>query len=202
MKRFDRWLKRELVTTSPVTLSAAKRLLFATRRCFAPLSMTRGAEQLRELKARCTGGSPGQSIVEMAVLVPFLVLMVLALWEMGQVFAAYISLINASREGAVFAALYPDLSDAGATPLDSQLYKDYLDRVKGEAVATGLDTHFLLVDRPIAPTIDVNLPITVTVHYQLQTFSSGMSMPLFGRMGLPSYYQINYSMVMPIREDR
>lgn len=154
-----------------------------------------------KLKERSANASAGQSIVEVAVVVPFLLLMLLALFEMGQVFTAYIALINAAREGCTFAALYPDVSDPVAAPLDSQLYKDYVERVKGEAVAAGLQTSFLVIERPVAPVIDATLPITVTLHYRLTTFSSTMSMPLLGRMGLPPFYQINYSMVMPIRED-
>ena len=138
-------------------------------------------------------------MVEMAVITSFLLILLVAIFEMSQAYRTYIALVNATREGAAYASLYPELSDSTKTPTTSHEYLDYQDRVRGEADAAGLDMTFLSIDRPVAPQIKVNCPITQTLHYQLYTFTSQMSMPLFGRMGLPDYYQINYSVGMPIR---
>jgi hypothetical protein len=154
---------------------------------------------IRFLRHESKGEERGQSLVEMAVITPFLLILLLAIFEMSQAYRAYIALVNAAREGAAYASLYPELSDSTKTPSTSQEYLDYLDRVKGEADAAGLDMTFLSIDRPVAPQIKLNCPITETLHYQLYTFSSQMSMPYFGRMGLPDHYQINYSVGMPIR---
>jgi hypothetical protein len=63
----------------------------------------------------------GQSIVEIAVTLPFLIVIVIALVEMGIVFASYLSLVNAAREGAVFASMYSELSDPQGR-YDNRLY--------------------------------------------------------------------------------
>jgi hypothetical protein len=202
----------------------------------------------------------GQSMLEVAVALPFLLLIIIALIEMGIVFASYLSLVNAAREGAVFASMYPTLADltCGSTPnpgcvgpKDSQafgsgttLWDEYVKRVNdeivvviGEPLKAGqlLDQDILTVQRPIlGPTStscptrsEAGCPITITVHYRLHTFTSDISLPaprvrstvppgatftdwvfnVLGnvdwstgwRMGLPNYYQIDYSFGMPIR---
>ncbi len=142
---------------------------------------------------------PGQSLAELSIMVPFLTLFLLAVFEVGQAFTCYLSLVNTARGGAVYASLWPSVSDAIAVSTDDPLYLDYLANVKADAIAQRLDDDYLIVDRPVAPSTDIGMPITVTVHYELHTFSSRISMPWFGRMGLPSYYPIKYSFVMPIR---
>ena len=226
----------------------------------------------------------GQSMLEVAVALPFLLLIVIALIEMGIVFASYVALVNAAREGAIFAAMCPVIADS-SKDTDSNLgssctppiqnIQEYQTRVKNEIVTVlggrlvagqiqiedstcnSGDPFWgyvdcLQVDRPVlssncqscvcpppgcssCPTgKETGCPITVTVHYRLYTFTSGMSlpvprvkssvpaMPAFGapssqwtnwffsimgsvdwstgwRMGLPNYYQLDYSVGMPIR---
>ncbi|MBI5653910.1 MAG: pilus assembly protein [Chloroflexi bacterium] len=133
---------------------------------------------------------------------PFLLFLVLALYEMAQVFTAYIALVNAAREGAVFASLNSELSDPVKVPSDNQLYKDYTDRVKQEILALELNPQYLTVSRPVSATVapSTRPSITVTLGYQLQTFVGTVAVPFFGRMGLPSTYGLSYSVGMPIRD--
>ncbi len=151
----------------------------------------------------------GQSLAEMAVMTPFLLILIIAAFEFTQAFVAYIGLINAAREGAIYAALHPELSDY--TDLsncsgDQTLCDNYVNRVKDEAVAVGLDVNpNLTVDPPVRKdstqsSKGLNCPITTTVTYNLTTFSSNISLPLVGRFGLPNAYTIRYSVQMPIRE--
>jgi len=174
----------------------------------------------------------------MAMTLPLLIMLVLALIEIGIVLGTYIALINAAHEGAVFASMYPELGDrtCGATPnptcagtFDTKLYGgstvtstvtiwyEYYDRVQSEVVMFvggalregGLLTFDqLTVDRPVLDPATKSgcsqgteplCTITVTVHYNVHTFSSDMSLPGVGRLGLPNYYQLNYSYAMPIR---
>jgi hypothetical protein len=180
----------------------------------------------------------GQSMVEMAMTLPLLIMLVLALIEIGIVLATYIALINAAHEGATFASMYPELGDrtCGATPyptcvgaFDTKLYggstvtttltiwNEYYDRVQSEVVMFvggalregGLLTFDqLTVDRPVLDPATKSTcskgteplcTITVTVHYNLHTFSSDMSLPGVGRLGLPNYYELKYTYAMPIR---
>ncbi len=148
----------------------------------------------------------GQSLVEMAVILPFLILLVLAVVELSWAFVTYIGVINSSREGAVYASLYPELVDCD----DTEPYSDpasiadkceiYRERIKAETIAMNMDPKNLTITAPDAPDIYANCPITVTVAYSLTMFSSSISLPLFGRMGLPNAYTIRYAGTMPIRE--
>ena len=177
----------------------------------------------------------GQSMVELSIALPFLILIVLALVEIGIVFASYLSLVNATREGAIFASMHPELinSTCGATPYptctanaandnssfgssgttSTTVWSEYNNRVAnevfvviGETLERGglLTTDNFTVYRPVAQSsctqpIGPGCMITITVNYQLQTLTSGISFPAFGRFGLPSTYRINYSMVIPVR---
>jgi hypothetical protein len=172
----------------------------------------------------------GQSIVETALALPLLIMITLALVEMGIVFASYIALANAAREGAVYAMNHSQLAYAacGTTPYPTcegpidevstsgyitgtrTIWEEYYLRTKDEvwtAVGQPLkagqlvdlsDTDFS-VDRPVVGYCgSVTCHITVTVHYRVRTFSSSMSLPGVNRLGLPNYYQLNYTFGMPV----
>lgn len=120
----------------------------------------------------------GQSMLEVAVALPFLLLIVIGIIEFGIVFASYVSLVNAAREGAVFASMYPALADTtcGATPnptctgpnddqafgTGTTIWDEYVKRVNdevvvvvGEPLKAGqlLDQDILTVQRPtLGPT--------------------------------------------------
>ncbi len=166
----------------------------------------------------------GQSVIELSLTLPLLLMLVLALIEMGVVFGSYISLANATREGAVFAAMHPELTDPAN---DDNTYgsgtrtvwEEYVKRVNdeivvlvGEPLREGqiLDTDTLTVDRPVlgpapGPSCpgsnprNIGCPITVTASYRIHTFVSEMSLPGVGRLGLPNFYELRYSVGMPIR---
>lgn len=152
------------------------------------------------------GQEQGQSLAEMAIMIPFLLVLLIAIIELAQAFTVYIGMINAAREGAVYASLHPELrtqSDLTNCSIDQEICTNYVDRIKAEAIALMLDVDDNLTVSP--PTIQgsnsgINCPITTTVAYSLTTFTSGMNLPLVGRFGLPNVYQIRYSVSMPIRE--
>lgn len=74
-----------------------------------------------------------QSLVELALLLPFLLLLVLGTVEIGRSFRTYITLNNAAREGAIWLARYPTDS-AGARTL-----------ITTEAARTGLSASQLTI---------------------------------------------------------
>jgi hypothetical protein len=168
----------------------------------------------------------GQSIAEISVALPFLLLIVFALVEMGILFASYLSEVNAAREGAIFASKYAALIDStcGSSPNPTcvgsgdnntysgsqSIWEEYQTRISndlfvaiGEQLKQGqlVDQDTLTVYRPIANATcgtAIGCPVTVTVSYRIHTFTSDISMPYFGRFGLPNYYQITYTVGMPI----
>lgn len=160
----------------------------------------------------------GQSMVELAIGLPFLMLIIIALIEMGLIFATYVSLINATREGAIFASMHPELVtttqyDCTLSANSGTIWCQYQARVKNEvfvATAEQLRSAQLLNYDPYtavvanAPTLpdgnnNPGSSIQVQVTANLSTFTSNISLPFFGRFGLPNTYSLSYTFQMPIR---
>jgi hypothetical protein len=138
----------------------------------------------------------GQSLLEMSVGLIFLLIVVLILFEMALLFQSYIALLNASREGAVYASIHPDI-----TPGTSE-YETYEAVTREEATAAGLvtDGAFFQIDAPVAPEgTDPLDPIIVKVHYQISNPTQGIILPFFGRMGLFQTAWMSAETEMPIR---
>ena len=55
---------------------------------------------------------PGQSLLELALVLPFLVFVIFGVLDLGRVYFSTITLISAAREGARYLSVYPD--DVGA----------------------------------------------------------------------------------------
>ena len=130
------------------------------------------------------GPEKGQSMLEMTVGLVFLVLIVLVLFEMAVLFYSYIALLNASREGAVYAATHPTV--ATMDPEDPE-YETFEIITTAEAVAAGLrtDPEFFEIHTPEIPYgTDPLDPIIVRVSYQLINPTQGIVLPFLGRMGL------------------
>jgi hypothetical protein len=139
-------------------------------------------------------GEEGQSMLEMTIGLIFLLIIVLILFEMAMLFYSYIAVLNASREGAVYASAYPEMTAA-----QSQQYQSV---AAAEAQAAGLNTDptFFIVDPPETPDgTDPLNPIIVRVHYQLINPTQGVFLPVLGRMGLFQTVWMTGETEMPIR---
>jgi hypothetical protein len=135
-------------------------------------------------------------MLEMTIGLLFLLGIVLILFEMAMVFYSYIALLNASREGAVYASTHPDMASGDPA------YARFEEITSTEALAAGLKTDegFFIIDAPVTPEgTDVLDPIIVTVHYQLINPTQGIILPLVGRMGLFQSAWISAATEMPIR---
>ncbi|MBI5305619.1 MAG: pilus assembly protein [Chloroflexi bacterium] len=151
----------------------------------------------------------GQNAVEMAIVTPFMMFLILAIFEMGQVFYAYLAIVNTARDGTIYASLNPIVTTTCPDPIPpvgtsgygsmTHECKKFAERLSADVVAASLDTNLLTIARPISTTVPGYSNITVTLSYKLSTFSSGMSMPFFGRMGLPNFYDLRYSLGMLVR---
>lgn len=161
-------------------------------------SMQWGSDQStrdrRQRAWRARRGEEGQSMLEMTVGVVFLLIIVLILFEMAMLFYSYIAVLNASREGAVYASAHPEMTET-----QSQQYQSV---AAAEAQAAGLNTDpaFFIVDPPQTPngTAPLN-PIIVRVHYQLINSTQGVVLPILGRMGLFQQVWMTGRTEMPIR---
>jgi len=153
------------------------------------------------------GNEVGQSLVEMTVGTVFLLLVVLILFEMAMVFRAYVTLINASREGAFYASAHPTMgsisgitcSSATASGTEAEVYVWITCQ---EALAAGLDTDpsAFQVLQPVTPEgTDPQKPIRVTVRYELTNPTQGIILPCLGRMGLATSFPLSATTEAPIR---
>jgi PKD repeat protein len=86
---------------------------------------------LRGTETRKPGG--GQSVVELVILLPILLLMVLAALDMGRVFLGWVVLNNAARVGANYAALHPDAWGAPGDVADQTTYANLVTDARNDA---------------------------------------------------------------------
>jgi hypothetical protein len=136
-------------------------------------------------------------MLEMTLGLVFLVLIVLILFEMALLFYSYIALLNASREGAVYASLFPNIVDT-ADPH----YSQYESIVIAEAQAAGLNTEDTVFEVFLPETpegLDPLDPVIVKVSYQVINPTQGIFLPLLGRMGLFQGAWMTARTEMPIR---
>lgn len=61
------------------------------------------------------GRSRGQSLVELALILPIFLLLIAGAVDLGRLFYAYVAITNASKEGALFGASYPQCATANST---------------------------------------------------------------------------------------
>jgi Flp pilus assembly protein TadG len=82
--------------------------------------------------ARCSGAGRcrGQSLVELALVLPLLTLILVGAVDLGRVFISYAQLTNAVKEGALFGADYPSQIQSSSNPPDPNYITS---RVRAEA---------------------------------------------------------------------
>lgn len=114
------------------------------------LSNTQGA-----VEAASSEAQEGQSLIELALLLPVLVLIMAGMLDLGRAFQAYTVVVNAAREGARYGAY---------NPTDSY---GILDRVQQEANGSGVDLSQSTVIIEMT-NVSPGVPIKVTVIYQFQ----------------------------------
>ncbi|MHB1357606.1 MAG: TadE/TadG family type IV pilus assembly protein [Anaerolineae bacterium] len=110
----------------------------------------------------CVRRQEGGSAVELALILPLLVLILAGIADLGRAFQSYIVITNASREGARYASHYPDdLAGIKAAAI-------------AEAVNTGLtiSANMVTPDPSTLTATATGVPITVTVQYPFRTILS------------------------------
>jgi Flp pilus assembly protein TadG len=110
----------------------------------------------------------GQALVEMAFILPLLLMVLFGIIDFGRVFHAYLTLDHAGREGARLASLQGDNSDI---------------QTRINSTATGLDTGKLIVSLdPIDKSkrlsgTDVTVKLTYTIDF-LTPFINSLAKPI------------------------
>jgi len=138
-------------------------------------------------------GQRGQSLVEMALLLPVFVLIMMALFDFGRAIYAYNTVSNAARDGARLAIV--DQRTSGPT---------YLAAIEAANQATGLgldpnDTNEVLVQFP-DPLLNcsdpgIGCPVSVTVRYSFAPIT-----PIVGSILGP--FEVSSTTELPIESTR
>jgi Flp pilus assembly protein TadG len=98
----------------------------------------------------------GQELIELAILIPLLLLISFGVLDLGRLYHAAITITNAAREGARYGTFYPsDVSGIIAA-------------TEAEAQASSLDLSTSLINVSCPEGCDSGLPIRVTVRYDFR----------------------------------
>lgn len=102
---------------------------------------------------RRPGGSSGQELVELALLLPVLFMVATGVLDLGRLFHAYITITNSAREGARYGTFDPsDNSGIVAT-------------TKAEAANSGIEITDSMIAVSCPEGCGYGLPVRVTINY-------------------------------------
>jgi Flp pilus assembly protein TadG len=105
-----------------------------------------------------THGEKGQSLVEIALLLPLLILILAGILDLGRAFMTLVALNDAAAEGATYAALRPWDAD------------EIVDRTTSASSAlVSFDTAQVTIDYQTPATPGRSITVTVAYDYQLLT---------------------------------
>ncbi len=123
--------------------------------------------------------SRGQSIVELALILPVLMLLVAATLDLGRMFYSQITITNAAREGAYEAAYSPAsfVSNANCDKTTNRVMCRVLSEAKGSFVVVNKADVALSCTPSCAKGIGNNVKVTVLGHFSLIT---PLMAPFFG----------------------
>nr|WP_290668715.1 TadE family protein [Ardenticatena sp.] len=149
----------------------------------------------------------GQSLVEMSLTLIFLLVMLVAIFEMARVFTTYLTLVSSTRHGALYLIDKPAMlnelgrsncQDPDLSQSQTPTLYEFCRRIVESAQTKGLDPARLVISDPVYTDIgNGRYEIFVSVTYSLNDlFTSTLNFPIVGRFGLPSEYQIRYSMTV------
>ncbi len=82
----------------------------------------------------------GQSLVEMALITPILILLLIGAADLGRAFYAYTAITNAAREGARYGASYPSNSSGIVTRVQNEVANSQLSIPNGN-ITSGCNTY-------------------------------------------------------------
>lgn len=108
---------------------------------------------------KALAGSRGQSLAELAILLPVWLLLVIGMMDLGRAFHAYISIQNAAREGARYGALFPGDTNG------------ILQHARREVLPSGINLAGVEVNCPNGECTPGN-PISVTVRLNFQLITA------------------------------
>ncbi len=134
----------------------------------------------------------GQALVEFALVLPFLLMLVVLVFEGVMVFRAQMVLIQAAREGAMYASINPP----GSARFEESEFNERINKVLEEA---DMDVGIAMINRA-SGSGEPGEPIWVEVEYPLQTELSRFRNPTTGEYVVPGgRWNLRYRMTVPVR---
>lgn len=134
-----------------------------------PVSRSGLAQPSRRRSARSTSG---QELVELALLLPLLLLIVFGVLDLGRLFHAYITITNSAREGARYGSFDP--SDVAGIQ----------GAARAEAAGSGIVVTNAMVGVSCPSGCGSGLPVRVTIDYPFDLvtgiFFAGVTLNLNG----------------------
>ena len=157
---------------------------------------------MSQIRIRRSGhrGSRGQGLVEFALVLPVLLLVLLFAIDFGRLFSAVVTLNNAVRVGASYAAAHPYAWDAINSPSDLEEKQDYREEIKREfnGAACALVRNGLTDPEPVDPDFpDFTLEFGASARTSLTCLFAPIT-PFIGLI-VGSTVPISASAVFPIR---
>ena len=128
----------------------------------------------------------GQSIVEIALLLPILALLLVVVIDAARAFDAYIVLTNAAREGARYGSFFRQ--EMSAT--DSYVEQVVVDDVRGSGTNLTRMDDFGLANVTVEGMEENSTAVTVTVSYDFGLYFGGL-------VGLDTFH-LQKQAVMPV----
>jgi Flp pilus assembly protein TadG len=125
----------------------------------------------------------GANLVEAAIVIPLLLIIVVGLADLGRLYFTYITIVNAAREGARYAAGHP-LNEAGIT---SACLAEAQKESQDSKPLVSIDS----CDRQPLGSQETGDPVKVTASTQFISFLAALG-------GRPSF-TISYSVTFPIQ---
>lgn len=155
--------------TLPATGCAAS----ATRRRLPkPARMRLSLSWTATLWSRASGRSRGQAIVELAIILPVLLLLLLAAADLARLFNSRVTISSAARAGALEAAQGPTSFQAGqpCSALTNRIMCAVLTETAGSSVTiTAADVGVTCVPSPCSESLGSEVRVSVVGHFSLIT---------------------------------
>lgn len=130
------------------------------------------------------GEQEGQSVLELALLLPVLLLIMAGVLDIGRAFHAYVVVVNAAREGARYASMHP----ADCTEIKNHVWEESGGasiNLSGVAVGVCAGTTCSPAAGCTITEAEPGTPVTVSVQYELELVTNVVANPITGTDVLP-----------------
>jgi len=132
---------------------------------------------LYQLSKKLRRSKRGQSLVEIALILPILLIILFGILEFGRVFHSYLVITHAAREGARYGIISKDVDEI---------------KQKVQDASPGITLNLSDIDVNPSTNLTAGVPLTISVEYQVDLFT-----PVLGDI-IPNPVPISTSTTMRV----